>query len=427
MKEVIPYIVMDTREIEVSTNSTDKFIFIALQGAQSHGLDHFERLPLVAQQKVQRIISDREYPNLKYDLPSILKSHYGNVQKEVKCIAFTGTNGKTTSTFYLASALSKLGYSVAVIGTIGSGIWPNLQTSRLTTPDICALHRLVYEYAHKIGVDYILLEASAQGIVQNRLENLKFECVVWTNFSQDHLDDFGDMDNYFISKCQIFDKNDIKYVTINISDPYGDKLYQKLKASKSHKKIDVVGSFYDESAENLIAVQKVLLYLGYSQIQADQAIFPLPQVPGRMERHEVQGRHVIIDFAHTPKALKLLLLRIQKHCMTPHEIWLVFGCGGDRDPSKRSEMACIADQYADQIIVTEDNSRMESLDVIIQMIVAGFTQKKPYVIPDRARAIQYALKMAKIGDFIILAGKGHERTLKKGARVIEFDERSLLH
>ena len=387
--------------------------------------------------------------------PLLCSAWFGHPEKELTLIGVTGTNGKTTSTTVLKKVLSEFGYKVGLIGTcqneIGDEIFP---TSR-TTPEPYDLFELFRKMADA-KCDYVVMEVSSQGLEQKRVAGCRFKAGVFTNLTQDHLDVHGTMENYYQAKKLLFDICDTAIV--NIDDDYGKRYVSEItcpvKTYAIYEKADyragdvvlcasgVKYVFSDGKTKhnvsfampglfnvsNTLAVIACCETLGFD---VDRTIKVLGKIKGVRGRAEIipTGRDftVICDYAHTPDALVNVLSAIKNSASG--KVKCLFGCGGNRDKSKRPLMASAAADNADFLIVTSDNPRNEDPDEIIKDILVGLKDKKtPYItITDRREAIHWAVKNAGKDDIIVLAGKGHEDyQILAGGKKIHFDEREVV-
>ena len=383
------------------------------------------------------------YASLMWDSPS----------KKMTIIGVTGTNGKTSCAHYIAQALAALGQKAALLGTVGNGFPGALSTATHTTPDAISLQRMLAEF-YTQGAKAVVMEVSSHALDQGRVAGVEFDAVALTNLSRDHLDYHGSMDAYAAAKSQLFIPDDAgscgadeiqRRIVLNVDDKFGQALAERLseksrsfcgystqpcgvqKANIFVKKArlsptgvtlelslpdadicfdaPVVGDF---NISNLLLVVSVLHQMAIASAQIETAMAQVSAVPGRMECLNREGcPAVVIDYAHTPDALEKALLAARKHCQ--RQLWVVFGCGGDRDIGKRVEMAVIAEQLADNIVVTSDNPRTENPDAIIRMIMQGFAvADQVVVLSEREAAISTAIQTAGPDDLILIAGKGHE-------------------
>jgi len=364
-------------------------------------------------------------------------------------VAFTGTNGKTSSAWWLAQLLQAAGRPCAVVGTLGvgqpGGEW--LSTG-LTTPDPFMFHGALRQFADD-GVKACAVEASSIGIAEGRLDATRVAVAVFTNFTQDHLDYHGDMASYWAAKRALFDWPGLRVAVVNIDDPQGAMLAREL-AQRSELDLWTV-SIADASARlrvaehqvtpqgmacvvrevgdntatrlalplvgsynlsNLLGVLAAARALGVDLAAALQACQALTPVPGRMQTvpGSDAGPLVLVDYAHTPDALEKALAALQPLAGARQgRLWCVVGCGGDRDPIKRPLMAAVAEREADVVVLTSDNPRSEDPQAILAQMLAGLSDRAAaQVLPDRAQAIAQAVTQANPQDVVLIAGKGHE-------------------
>ncbi|WP_036593575.1 UDP-N-acetylmuramoyl-L-alanyl-D-glutamate--2,6-diaminopimelate ligase [Ottowia thiooxydans] len=405
---------------------------IELEGAEGFGFD-------------QESIG--AYPGLKAATSRVADAYYESPSRELGVVAITGTNGKTSTAWWLASALSSLNLPntspCGLIGTLGTGVPPAVRPTGMTTPDPVLLNRRLRDFVDQ-GVKSCAIEASSIGIAEHRLDGMAIKVAVFTNFTQDHLDYHGSMEAYWEAKAALFDWPGLQAAVINLDDPRGVELEAKARAQgldvwtvSLHQSARLRGAglaygarglvfdvqedaqaqsldtslIGDYNASNVLCVMGALRALGVPLADAARACTHLPAVPGRMERVGSEGEPLaLIDYAHTPDALQksleaLRLLAEQRGGV----LWCVFGCGGNRDASKRPLMAAAVEAGADRIVVTSDNPRGEDPLVIIQEILAGFSQTGSVLVEsDRALAIAQALAQAAAADVVLIAGKGHE-------------------
>ncbi len=392
--------------------------------------------------------------NLREQVGSLASAFYGEPSQKLWVIGVTGTNGKTSCSHWLAQALQMLGRKTAVIGTLGNGFPNALSTTVNTTPDPILLHSLLAEYLAQGATD-IAMEVSSHALVQHRVNGMKFDVAVLTNLSRDHLDFHGNMTNYIAAKRILFEWPDLQHAVLNIDDPFGAEMSQQL----NKRDIDVVTYGFDQAdvqghdlsfnahgltmrvttpqgearlsaqlvgrfnANNLLAVLAALLCSGIRLQDAVSAISKLVPVAGRMQ--QLGGGKlplVVVDYAHTPDALEKVLSTLREQCSG--RLICVFGCGGDRDKGKRPLMGETVSKLADYAIVTADNPRYENVNDIIADIVQDM--RGEYLIePDRASAIRLAIRQARAGDIVLLAGKGHEDYQQVGAQKLPFSDLQL--
>lgn len=378
-------------------------------------------------------------------------------------IGVTGTNGKTSISHFLAQALHKLNYSCAVIGTIGSGFLPHLQTSGYTTPNPILLQKQLYE-CQKQGARYVTMEVSSHSLDQYRVDGVNFLGGIFTNLTRDHLDYHKTMEAYGAAKARLFQFPHLKFAVYNGDDPFTHQLLamnpahvsalqysmdphfpqnaatiiaESIKSTRQGFELKIqspwgkgvlplslIGRF---NISNVLAVFATLGALGIPFKTILATLAELKSVTGRMQCLGGHGNipKIIIDYAHTPDALKKALLSIQDH--RPQRLWCVFGCGGDRDRGKRPQMGAIAEDYCDKIVLTNDNPRHESPQSIINDILEGIKDKQKFNVElDRAKAIQFAIEHAGPEDIILIAGKGHETQQILGDQILPFNDNEIV-
>jgi len=380
---------------------------------------------------------------------------FGHPEKKLKMIGVTGTNGKTTITNVIKHILTSAGHKTGLVGTIQNEIGDEVIHTDNTTPMaydfMSLLDRMVRE-----DCEYVVMEVSSFGLVQNRIGPSWFDIAVFTNLTQDHLDYHKDMEDYFQAKKMLFDICDT--AIINIDDSYGRRLMDEADCEKYSFSVKQSADYYADgikikstgssfwfchgdksylvrtripglfNVSNLTAVTAVCMRAGIPMEKIICAISGYNGVKGRCEVIPT-GRDftVICDYAHTPDALENILRSVKEY--TEGRLICLFGCGGNRDAAKRPKMAKAAASYADRLIVTSDNPRNEDPELIIKDILAGLENSTvPYdVVTDRREAIYHALKNAEKGDIIVLAGKGHEDyQILAGMEHIHFDEREIV-
>ncbi|AHJ29065.1 UDP-N-acetylmuramoyl-L-alanyl-D-glutamate--2,6-diaminopimelate ligase [Nodularia spumigena CS-584] len=382
---------------------------------------------------------------------------YGYPGQKLKLVGVTGTNGKTTTTHLIEFLLTKANLSTALMGTLYTR-WPGFeQTAVHTTPFAVDLQQQLAE-AVNAGCEFGAMEVSSHALAQGRVLGCEFEVAVFSNLTQDHLDYHTDMEDYFAAKALLFSPEYLKgRAIINADDDYGQRLIASLSSERvwsysvnnhsadlwmsdlSYEPNGVSGMLHTPKGnvafrsplvgqynlENLLAAVGAVLHLGLDLQLVAAAIPEFPGVPGRMERVQInpeQEISVIVDYAHTPDSLENLLKAARP--FIPGKMICVFGCGGDRDRTKRPKMGKIAAELADVAVLTSDNPRTEDPERILQDVLAGIPDTvKPTVICDRAIAIRTAILQAQPGDGVLLAGKGHEDYQILGTEKIHFDDR----
>lgn len=379
---------------------------------------------------------------------------FGHPERKLKMIGVTGTNGKTTITSVIKHILMYTGHKTGLVGTIQNEIGDEVLHTENTTPmafDFMALlDRMV-----KSGCEYVVMEVSSFGLVQNRIGSSHFDIALFTNLTQDHLDYHKDMEDYYQAKKLLFDVCDT--AVCNIDDEYGRRLYSEITCEKLTFSVKESAAYYADGIKikptgssfwlcrgsksrliktpvpglfNVSNITAAIAVCDKAGIPADKVIEAIAAYKGVKGRCEVipTGRDftVICDYAHTPDALVNILRSVREY--TGNRLICLFGCGGNRDSSKRPKMAASAAEYADRLIVTSDNPRNEDPIDIINDILVGLEGKDvPYdVVADRREAIYHALKIAEKGDVIVLAGKGHEEYQIIGSEKKRFDEREVV-
>ncbi len=383
--------------------------------------------------------------NLKQKTGVIAERFFDEPSRELYMVGITGTNGKTSCSQFLAQALTP-DEKCCVIGTLGNGFIDQLTSTLHTTPDAVSLHHLLSDYKQQ-GAGSVVMEVSSHGLSQGRVAGIAFDMAIFTNLSRDHLDYHGDMESYASAKKLLFKNPNLKTVIVNIDDEFGRDIAESMSSDvkvirygieqqydvdvRAHKiRSDSAGLHFDVitpwgsaiissglfgrfNVSNLLAVFSALLAKGVRFEEAVSRICNLKSVPGRMELIPGQAgaANFVVDYAHTPDALEKALRSLRDHIRKNKgsKLWCVFGCGGDRDPGKRGLMGDIAEQFADHVIITDDNPRTEAASHIVSQILEGMLkQQNVVVIHDRKEAIQHAMTHASAGDVVLVAGKGHE-------------------
>ena len=393
--------------------------------------------------------------NTRQAYAKISANFYENPAKKLKLIGVTGTNGKTSTAFFIKGILEILGKKCGIIGTIKNDTGESEQNAVLTTPEPMKLHKLFKQMADN-GCEYCVMEVSSQGLHQERVCGLHFQGAVLTNITPEHLDYHGNMQNYIDAKLRLF--NMAKFACINIDDDNVKSIKDKISCP-----ISTVSAIYNEAdytAKNIVCTENgvkyefvgmdcigriemkipgrftvynslcavaVLLNMGFSIDDISNACKNLDYIKGRAEIIKTPRNFtVMIDYAHTPDGLESVLRSVRE--FTKGRVITVFGCGGDRDKSKRAEMGRIAGDLSDLAVVTSDNPRTENPILIINDILYGMEKSKSRiaVIENRHQAIEFALSKARKGDLVLLAGKGHEMYQIIGNEKKPFDERKIV-
>lgn len=377
--------------------------------------------------------------NLQKKLGEIAHEVYGRPSNQLWVIGVTGTNGKTSCTHWIAQCFNELGKKTAVIGTLGNGFLDDLQETTNTTPDAADVHGKLAEYL-AAGAQCVAMEVSSHGLDQGRVNGIAFDLAMFTNLSRDHLDYHRNMEEYAAVKATLFDWPSLSNAIINLDDSFGAKLASKLESRGSKKigyglrsgevnathcqldsrgiKMDVktpwghtklesplLGEF---NVSNLLGTLSVLLASDVDLQQATRVLTKVKSVSGRMQRiGDADTPTIVVDYAHSPDALEKVLQTLKHVLHADARLICVFGCGGDRDKGKRSEMGRIASTIADSVYITSDNPRSENPGQIIKHIAEG--AKGSYqIVEEREQAIREAIKFANQKDILLIAGKGHE-------------------
>lgn len=397
------------------------------------------------------------YAGLKAATGPIADAYFEAPSRHLQVVAITGTNGKTSTAWWLAQALGRLGRKCGVVGTLGIGEPGAMVSSGMTTPDPVLLQRQLRRFVDE-GFAACALEASSIGIVERRLDGTAIALALFTNFTQDHLDYHASMQSYWDAKAMLFAWPGLKAAVINLDDAKGLALsaslagkgldvwtfscaqaarlqacdirhgaaslrFDVVEGDERHRISTSLVGLYNVS--NLLGVMAALRAMKLPLADVVAACADLLPVPGRMEPLAVQGQPlVVIDYAHTPDALEKVLTALKPIALARGgQLWCVFGCGGDRDTGKRPLMAAMAEKNADQIVVTSDNPRSENPLAIVDQVLAGLSRRDTvHVQVDRAAAIAHALRLAQPRDVVLLAGKGHENFQQVGGVMLAFSD-----
>jgi UDP-N-acetylmuramoyl-L-alanyl-D-glutamate--2,6-diaminopimelate ligase len=408
-------------------------IFIALQGATSHGADYIDQAidkgcvcVLVDSKDLECAVPTIRIDNLSKHLPALANTFYPDAST-VNVIGITGTNGKTSVACFISQLLTMLGVQNGLIGTLGISNFE--QDSSQTTPDILMLYRTLDGYK-KNGINTAVLEVSSHGIDQNRIAGLNITHAVLTNLTQDHLDYHPDFDTYKQIKTRLFSLDSVKSVILNQDDVHSTDFLNAAKNKKiSHYTLDsftdikpteqgflatlntyvfevpFLGKF---NLSNILAAFNTLKTLDFDDIQIIPLLHKLTPPPGRMQKN--CEKLIWIDYAHTPDALENAITTLKSH-YPEHAVRVVFGCGGNRDQGKRTQMGKIASKLADTLILTNDNPRNEAPRAIINDILSGIDDSYAVDITEnRQLAIENAVITLNEEECLLIAGKGHETT-----------------
>ena len=389
-------------------------------------------------------------------LALIAANWYGNPANHLKLIGITGTNGKTSTAYLVHSIFEAAGLKSAIMGTVGHRFGHVVVPAATTTPDSLTLHDLFSQFV-SAGLQYVIMETSSQGLAQHRLAGLEFKTAVFTNLTQDHLDYHESMDEYLNAKAMLFRQiqRENGLAVLNADDPASNQIRQATDAKVQTYGLDKIADLTARDIESTLKgltftaitplgkIRAKLRLMGDYNLYNALAAIGIVQhhgcsideireglestvVPGRFELIDRgQDFAVIVDYAHTPDGLENLLSAARR--ITEGRLICVFGCGGDRDRGKRPRMGRISATIANHSVITSDNPRTENRDQILNDILTGIPDGSSYdLIPDRREAIGRAIELAKGGDLIAVAGKGHEDYQILGDRTIHFDDREVV-
>ena len=458
-------------EIDGISNNSKKikknFIFFAFYGDKTNGNLYIDEARkngatiIISQEKQTKDVIKLPKKNYSLIYAYLCSSFYSKKPKNI--IAVTGTNGKTSVTDFCRQLWNFYGLKSASLGTLGlrdsTQNYYHKIGNNLTTLDSSELNKQLSKLYDK-QISYVALEASSHGIIQNRLDGINFNGAIFTNLSHDHLDYHKNMTQYFNAKKKLFTEhlNDGACVSINLDDQYGMKLYNEIKnknfkfvnfgfnekselklikinkiekfwqleilyQNKSYKtNIGLVGHF---QIYNALAAASICLGLGMKEDSIFKSLSYLQTVPGRMQliNHPLCKATIIVDYAHTPDALENAILAVKKMNVNG-KIYTLFGCGGERDISKRSQMGEVAFKNSDFTIITDDNPRTEDPSLIRKTIINN--NPLAIEIPGRDKAIKKAINFLKNEDVLIIAGKGHEQNQTIGTETLPFDDVSVV-
>jgi UDP-N-acetylmuramoyl-L-alanyl-D-glutamate--2,6-diaminopimelate ligase len=466
--------IADAPPVAVAGISTDSRklgpddVFLACQGATSHGLDFVDQardagaaaivwdsstgspvdceLPMVAVDGLSTRLGD--IANRWYDAPS----------ETVRVAGVTGTNGKTTVAYLAAQCFGRLGTPCGYVGTLGTGIGEIGNGASMTTPPCLELHELLADFRDR-GAEHAAIEVSSHALEQARVDGVRFDAAIFTNLSRDHIDYHGTMEAYFESKASLFLDRDVRNRIVCIDSDHGVQLadrcgahvvtvstqldqvangrphvfVQGVVAGESGSHVTIKSSWGNGTFElplpgdfNVANATEVLALLLCNDVPLEDACEVMSGIsapPGRMELVNGPGEaelpKVYIDYSHTPASIEVALKALRLHCHGA--LWCVFGCGGDRDRGKRPMMGKVAERLSDHAIVTSDNPRTEPPGQIIADILEGMAEEA-VAIDDRAEAIAYAIAHAAVEDTILIAGKGHEDYQVIGDQTLSFSD-----
>lgn len=454
-----------------SRKITNGDLFLAISGYDNHGIDFAYQVqragacailaetvkdgmakPKGRQQPLT--IPVIEIENLSEKLGVLAANFYDNPSEKLEVIGITGTNGKTSCAWLMLQAWEQLGVKGAYIGTLGYGNLQQMNELQNTTPNPLHLQRILSDFV-KQGITHVSLEVSSHGLSLGRVTGTRFVGAGLSNISRDHLDFHESMEHYSAAKLSLFKDYELDFSVINSNDYYGKQWISKLDSVVSYaventkadlnatdinltpKGIQFSVVYKQQSyplfapllghfnVENILLVLAVLSRQGFQWSRILECVPLFKSVPGRMNSVEMpsecsQCPLIIVDYAHTPDALKQVLMALKQH--KARKIWCIFGCGGNRDKGKRPQMGHIAESLADVVIVTDDNPRHEDAQQIAEDILMGMNTS-PLVIHSRKEAISHAIEHAQADDLIVIAGKGHEPYQLIKGHYYQFDDR----
>lgn len=480
---VLPNLIIGVEDIIISGMNLDSRmiekgdLFVALQGAISDGRIFINKAVSAGASAVLSETTDKSTHGNIHIIDNVVIIDIFQLNRYLNAIAMhfyfpesnlhpvtavTGTNGKTTIATLLANSYMLLGQQSAQMGTIGNGLYGQLQASLNTTLDAISVCRELQAYQSQ-GAQRTIMEVSSHGLMQGRVSAIPFTTAIFTNLTRDHLDYHGTMEAYADAKKILFDDFPLTNRIINADDPIGQAWlteypnaiaygvnHQAHSSTQQYFNINAVqylaqglsfefesswgngtikAPFYgDFNVSNIAAVSCALLADGFTIKQIERVMNKLTVVPGRMEQYFFPHQQLtfVVDYAHTPDALANALKALQNH-KRQGRIIAVFGCGGDRDKGKRPEMAKAAELSADQVVIVDDNPRSENAQSIVEDIKAGLSHpEQTLVIHDRKQAIIHLLKTAQANDIILMAGKGHEDYQIFGDKKVHYSDRECL-
>lgn len=442
---------------ENSRNVKPGFIFIARKGGKEDGASYINEA--IKAGAVAIVVDRANSFDIPVEMPVVVVAdcrHFlshasarlaGNPSEHVTVIAVTGTNGKTTVSHFIGQLLKEFGVRTAIIGTLGvfiDGVKAAYNVPEMTTLPAEYFHPLLKDCADQ-GITHIVLEASSLGLSTCRLAHCEIDIGVLLNIGSDHYDEHGGRESYIAAKKKLVMM--ANHLIVNQDDPVcvemlaeapgkivlfgtqnesdiclkmeGDRMSVIAKGENGELNLSVLGEFNRMNALATIGVMKALAY-ELKEILPHMVTLELPE--GRMQKIERGGIMTVIDYAHTPDALEVVLRSLAEIC--EGRITTVFGCGGNRDKGKRKEMGEIAAYYSSSVVVTSDNPRNEDPLAIIADIVEGFDEGSTaiHIEPNRECAIQLAIRKSKVGDIVLIAGKGHEKTQCVGNQIVPFSD-----
>ncbi|VGO19680.1 UDP-N-acetylmuramoyl-L-alanyl-D-glutamate--2,6-diaminopimelate ligase [Pontiella sulfatireligans] len=449
----------DSREVKLG------WLFVAVAG---HQVDGTEFITQALSNGAAVVVSENDLdlgagavhvqvPRARRALAEIANAYYGDLSRRMTVVGVTGTNGKTTTTYMIRDLLRDGGFLPGLIGTVAYEIGERSIPASRTTPEAPDLHAM-FRQMKEAGCDAAVMEVSSHAIAQQRVHGIDFNISVFTNLTHDHLDYHKDMDSYFNVKAELFQMMERRHdrsAVINIDDPWGRKMLEDRKfdaevvtygfsqeamVSASNAKVNVKGTNFNVSTpwgkarihmqllgrfniHNTLAALAVGGLCGIDLQRMIRTLEAVASIPGRLELvANRKHKRVFVDYAHTDDALKNVLSTLREICKG--KLYVVFGCGGNRDRGKRSKMGRMASELADYSIITSDNPRNEEPGAIVSEIIEGFAgQDRFEVVLDRREAIEKGLQKTGRKDILLIAGKGHETYQEANGTIVPFDDR----
>jgi UDP-N-acetylmuramoyl-L-alanyl-D-glutamate--2,6-diaminopimelate ligase len=448
-----------------SQEAGDNFVFVAIKGTHADGHKFIAEAinkgakAVVIQHGEYRVAGSERIPfievkDTRQALAKLAAQFYNHPSKKIKVIGITGTNGKTTVSYLLEVILKAAGFSAGVIGTVNYRFKDKVIPAKNTTPGPLELQAMLADML-KEDTAYTIMEVSSHALNQQRTEGINFYSAIFTNLTQDHLDYHQTQENYFRAKAKLFkDMHSGTFTVINNDDKYGQRLKELTSAEIITYGIDNLADivakdikFTLSHTKFVLATEKESLLLktlligrhniynilaafafafkeGLDLAIIKSALEKFSYVPGRLEKIDAGNFTVFVDYAHTEDALKNVLVSLRQ--IFSGRIIVVFGCGGERDKTKRPKMGHVVSELADYAIITSDNPRSEEPEAIIEEIKKGISKTNFCVLPDRREAIKKSLSLAKNGDIVLVAGKGHESYQILKDKIIPFDDRQVI-
>lgn len=435
---------IEVKDVTINSNAvTANSLFVCLSGENYDGEDFIRQAEtygasaIICEKEIETSLAQVIVDDCRKSLCGVAAAFYGHPEKRLRLVGITGTNGKTTTAHLIYSLLNYSGVRSGVIGTLGTFYGDVSEETRLTTPDPIDLYKTLTEMSN-VGITTVVMEVSAHAAFYSKIYGLNFDVSVFTNFSQDHLDFFEDMEDYRQAKLKFFKENRCNYIVSNSDDELGREISERFGKTITYGiynpadifAIDIkeesdgtrfVLNLFDKvyeiktrligryNVENILAAATSAALLGVKTDDVANGIREFVGVPGRLEKIQCGDFSVYVDYAHTPDGLKKALETLRKIC--DGKLICVFGCGGNRDKAKREVMGEISGKTADFTVITSDNPRFEEpLDIMSDIERGVLKKSRRYVMVQiRKEAITYAMNMASAGDIILLAGKGAEK------------------